>query len=173
MKPIVLQIVILSLVLVSVPFQINASPPAPAPLCSIRGVILKITEKEATINPCIQSGRCPTDVQLSMGPHYILTVNIKSTAYVSGETKYRTCAELYPKDSDVELFIYKEDVKTGDTFKKGQPIVGEVSSFWGNRLASYTLEENPSEENILNSVNSVKDMIFSFIKKLFGSLPTR
>lgn len=173
MKSKVLQIVIVSLVFIIVPLQIYSSPPAPAPLCSIHGVIQKVAEKEATINPCIQSGHCPTDVQLSTGQHYVLTVNIKSATYVSGETKYRTCAELYPNNSDVDIFIYKEDVKMGDTFRKGQPIVGEVSSFWGNRLASYAIKENTFEEKILNSLNSVSDMVFKFINKLLSSLPTR
>ena len=120
--------------------SVLASPPAPTPLCQITGVIKSVTFKDAYDEPCLKEPYgCPTDMELHHPARYYLDVNINSVSYISGETNFNTCSNMYPVGSVKNIFIAKDKVKVGDTFSSNKEIEGVVQSFWGSSFDWYNL----------------------------------
>lgn len=117
-----------------------ASPPAPAPLCKITGVIKSVSFRDAYDEPCLKERYgCPTDMELQHPARYFLDVTINSVSYISGETNFNTCENMYKVGDVKNIFIDKVKVSTGDIFSVNQKIEGIVRSFWGSSFDSYTL----------------------------------
>lgn len=119
--------------------RVFASPPAPAPKCFVKGVIQKVRFEKAYELPCVKTKSCPTDIQLSYPNRYYLSVNIHEVSFKGGDTRFQTCASLYPQNSLQEIFINEDKVIAGDSFKKDHQIEGVVSSFWGYSFDSYQI----------------------------------
>lgn len=117
-----------------------ASPPTPTPLCKITGAIKSVSFKDAYDEPCLKEPYgCPTDMELHHPARYYLDVAINSVSYISGETNFNTCENMYKVGNVKNIFINKDKVNTGDTFSVNQKIEGIVRSFWGSSFDSYTL----------------------------------
>lgn len=119
--------------------KVFASPPAPAPKCFVKGVIQKVRFEKAYELPCVKTKSCPTDTQLSYPNRYYLSVNIHEVSFRDGDTRFQTCASLFPLNSLQEIFINEDKVIAGDSFKRDQQIEGVVSSFWGYSFDSYQI----------------------------------
>lgn len=131
---------IASLVFLKFPERtVFASPPAPAPKCSVAGLIENVRFEKAYEEPCVKTKSCPTDMQLSYPDTYYLSVKIQSVSLKEGDTRFRSCENLYQIGSTQEIFIIKDKVRSGDSFNRGQQIEGGVSSFWGNSFDSYQI----------------------------------
>jgi len=127
--------------------SVFASPPLPSPNCYIKGIIQSVEFKEAYEDPCLTGKyKCPTDIALSLPARYAIKIKIDSVAYDSGETKFITCETLFPLNAERTIFIKKDKVKAGDSFKSGQKISGRVTTYWyEGYLSSYILEDNFSQ----------------------------
>ncbi|MCX6737095.1 MAG: hypothetical protein NTW73_03370 [Candidatus Parcubacteria bacterium] len=122
--------------------SVLAVAPLPSPNCNIEGIIQSVEFKEAYDDPCLTlPSRCPTDTLVNFPAGYYLKIKISSISYVSGETKYATCEALLPLNTERTFFIYKDDVKTGDSFKIGQKIKGLVYSWFRFVFKSYELDQ--------------------------------
>jgi len=170
-----------------------ASPPVPTPICQITGVIKSVTFKDAYNEPCLEEPYgCPTDTELRHPARYYLDINITSVSYISGETNFNTCENMYPAGSMKKIFIGKDKVNIGDTFSVNQKIEGIVRSFWGSSFDSYSLKpedildaskitEKLLEENRAEQVNSIsfqtKEQTYKVTAtkngKLFFFIPVR
>jgi hypothetical protein len=126
--------------------SVFASAPAPSPECYIEGIIQSVEVKEAYDEPClVEKYGCPTDMELQHPARYFLKIRIDSVSYISGETKFTTCENKFPLNSEKSIFINKDKIKAGDSFGSGQKIKGQVSSFGNPSLDSYELESLPKD----------------------------
>jgi hypothetical protein len=117
-----------------------AVPPAPTPICNVEGIIKSVEFKDAYDEPCLtQPYGCQTDLELTHPARYFIDINIDSTSYVSGNTDFDTCENMYPIGGTRTIFIDADKVKPNDTFVAGQKIKGVVKSFWGSSWDSYRL----------------------------------
>jgi len=134
-----------------------ASPPLPAPVCQINGVIKSVTYKDAYENPCQKEPNgCPTDTELNHPPRYYLDIYIRSVSYVSGESNFITCENMYPVGSVRNIYIDADKIKIGDKFFVNQKIKGIVRSFWGSSFDSYVLKTKtikPVKKTVPSSIN--------------------
>jgi hypothetical protein len=142
--------------------RVFASPPAPAPKCYVKGVIQNVRFEKAYELPCVKTRSCPTDTQLSYPNRYYVSVNIHEVSFKDGDTRFQTCASLYPLNTLQEIFINEDKVIAGDSFKKSQQIEGVVSSFWGYSFDSYqttfvTPKPCTQDENPCNSTSCSYD----------------
>lgn len=132
--------IILPVITILAGASIFAAPPAPTPVCRIEGIIKSIEFKNAYDEACLKEPNgCPTDVELYHPARYILYVNVNSVSYVSGETNFITCENMYPVGNIKNIFLNKDKVKPGDTFSADQKIEGVARSFWGSSFDSYNL----------------------------------
>ena len=69
---------------------------------------------------------------------YFLEVSISSVTYVSGDTRFYTCENIYPVYSRQIIFINKDKVKTGDKFMVNQQIE-DIVRFFGESRLSHTI----------------------------------
>jgi hypothetical protein len=107
-----------------------ASAPPPTPVCSIKGEITEIEFQNVYRAPCLLvPSTCPTDRELSHPERYLLTIKINSASYIGGDTNFFTCEKMFPSGEERTVRIDKSVVKSGDTFKKGDTIQGEVEYF--------------------------------------------
>lgn len=123
--------------------RVFASPPAPAPKCSVMGLIENVRFEKAYENPCVKTKSCPTDVQLSFPDTYYLSIKIQSFSLEEGDTRFRSCDSLYKIGSTQEIFIIKDKVRPVDSFSKGQTIAGTAVSFWGSSFETYIILTPP------------------------------
>ncbi len=115
-----------------------ASPPAPAPVCQISGVIKSVEFKDAYGEACIKElYGCPTDMELNHPARYFFDVSINSVSHVSGNTSFNTCQNMYSVGKVQKIFINKDKVKSGDTFSVNQKIDGIVRYSWDVSFDSY------------------------------------
>ncbi|MCX5792557.1 MAG: hypothetical protein NTY45_10170 [Elusimicrobia bacterium] len=132
-----------------------ASPPAPAPLCRITGVIKSVEFKDAYNEACLtEPSGCPTDTELHHPARFFFDININSVSH--------TCVHMYPVGSVRKIFIGKDKVKPGDTFSAGQKIEGVVRSSWGSSFDSYELgteDARPVKQVLSGRVVSGGDVI--------------
>jgi hypothetical protein len=132
--------IIFALAILFAAHSVEATAPAPAPRCSVKGVIQAVEFQPAYSLGCTALGQtCPTDTPTSFPARYSLTVKIESSAYVSGDTSVNTCASLYPIDTAQTLFINNNSIITRTLqFNVGQKI--EIQLVDGSRVFnSYTL----------------------------------
>ncbi|MFC1768628.1 hypothetical protein ACFLZX_02595 [Nanoarchaeota archaeon] len=138
------KILLILTMIILLSIAVIASAPAPSPKCYAEGVINSVEFKDAYNDPCVATNSCPSDGENIHPARYYLMVQLNLVKYVSGETKYRTCEEMLPLNTEQKIFLNKDEVKEGDTFKKGLEIKGQVSSFWGKSFDSYEVEPMPA-----------------------------
>ncbi len=120
-----------------------ASSPAEAPTCHIEGTVQAVEYEEAQDSLCAKSeSGCPSDFPSHIPERYHLNVHIDSVSYISGITRWSTCEESFPVDSEQSILILKANVNPGDTIAANQKIEGSVN---GSKFVSYTLDTSKDE----------------------------
>lgn len=152
-----------------------ASPPAPTPICQIKGTIKSVEFKDAYDEPCLsQPHGCPTDMEVKHPAQYFLNINVDSISYISGTVNFNTCKNMYPIGTVQTIIIYKSKVKPNDSFATNEEIEGVVSSFWKKSFDSYSLKNDEvaadkfSVRNLLTS--SPLTIIFGVVFIIFISV---
>ena len=142
--------------------NIYASPPVPAPKCFVKGTIEASRFEPAHEAPCVKQGGCPTDTQLSYKDTFYLSVKIQSADFREGDTRWQSCADLYPLGSTQEIFITKDKVKSGDLFSQGRTITGTVINFGVSSFETYDV----SQPSIFFKLKLFFEAILNSIKKI-------
>ena len=151
--PVVVFSIIALLILIS--NSIFAAAPAPSPKCYIEGTIQSVEFKDAYDEPCLtEEYGCPTDTELRHPARYFFNIKMNSVSYVSGDTDFVTCEDMLPLNTEKTIFINKDEVKISDSFKLGQNIKGQVSSFWEISFDSYELEESTTDNKDMEPEDS-------------------
>lgn len=137
-RALILISLIMLLGLIGIGFVIATSL-APAPTCSVKGIIQSVTFTEAHNASCLtEENGCPTDTALYFPDRYFLNITINEVKFVKGTTQYSSCEKLFPLNSIGILSIDKSKVNSGDSFVVGQIIQGEISYY--SHFDSYTID---------------------------------
>ena len=152
-----------------------ASPPAPTPRCRITGIVKSVNFKEAYNEACLKEPHgCPTDMELYHPARYFIDINIDSASYISGNTDFNTCDDMYPIGSVKNIFIGKDKVKIGDIFSVNQKIEGVVM---GSSFNSYNIENlskpKPSIDQKKDDINTMANPASVFCVESGGKLEIR
>lgn len=159
-------LIFISLIIyLSITNLIYASPPPPAPKCSIVGTIKAVRFEPSFEDPCLKQGRCPTDMELTHPERYYLSVGIDKVSTIGSDTKYFTCEKLFPLNSIREIFINKDKVINNNIFEKGQNIAGVVSTFGNSKFESYRINELNKLDGIRVEINKIIRYFLSIFKK--------
>ena len=136
-------------------------------ICNIEGTIQSVEFKEAFRDSCLDDNSCPIGGYDPDRPaRYYLKILLSFVSCEPDKSDDPYAYEYqFPLDTEVEVYINKNQILNEDFFELGQKISGQVKYFLGHSFTSYKLEK-PTDNFANDNIDTQDNIINENQKKL-------